>query len=188
MPAIFISPHNDDETLFGWFTLERERPLVAIVYDGHVQAQRGLSVTWHQRRTETAHALSVLGLSTCFFLGFSDADASVTSAQIWDKLVALNVNVHSGATSIYAPAYEEDGHDQHNTVARAVPNAANVTRYLTYTREKGKSTSNRPVHIPSEDAIIRKWQALACYRSQLALDRRMGCWPHFLRSQEEYYL
>ena len=43
MSNLFISPHNDDETLFGAFTLCREAAdiQVVVVFDGHVQASRG---------------------------------------------------------------------------------------------------------------------------------------------------
>jgi hypothetical protein len=42
---VFLSPHHDDETLFGAFTLLRERPLVVIVTDSYVQFNRGDGIT-----------------------------------------------------------------------------------------------------------------------------------------------
>lgn len=183
--SIFLAPHNDDETLFGAFTIQDARPLVVVVYDGHVQAARGLPVTWTERRAETVKACELLGLSSVVFLGFSDLDATVTSADIATRLLQV-VGPAVQLEHVFAPAVEMDGHAQHNLVALAVPAGRNVTRYLTYTAA-GKSVSSRPVEIQSPRWIARKLRALACYESQFNLDPRMGCFPHFLRDQTEYY-
>lgn len=181
---VFVSPHNDDETLFGSFTLLREKPLVVIVYDGHVQAARGLGVRWDERRSETRAACEILGCSSIRHLGISDADPTV---DVWEVRRAINgiLDNHRGVSEIYAPAIEERGHVQHNLVGAAVE-GPNVIRYLTYT-DQGKSTNGREVSILSPDWIEKKLLALACYKSQFSLDKRMGCYPHFLRSQYEYY-
>ena len=59
---VFISPHNDGECLFGSFTIQREKPLVVIVFDSVVQVMRGHpecdAVT---RREESLRALEELG-------------------------------------------------------------------------------------------------------------------------------
>jgi LmbE family N-acetylglucosaminyl deacetylase len=180
--SIFISPHNDDETLFGAFTILRERPLVVIVFDSHVQEARGLRVDWKQRRHETRKALDILGGQVCY-LGLSDADPGVTEAVIRE---ALFKTLGRLSEPVFAPASEEAGHAQHNMVAEATA-FPGVRRYLTYTA-RGKSIVGRPVPIESPDWIRRKLEALACYTSQFSLDPRMGCYPHFLRDQTEYYL
>ena len=87
---------------------------------------------------------------------------------------------------IYAPAFEKDGHAQHNLVAEAC-NGIATERYLTYT-SAGKSTSSREVKIERPEWIAKKLRAMACYESQMSLDPRMGCWPHFVRGIQEYYL
>lgn len=181
---IFVAPHTDDECLFGAFTLLREKPLVVIVYDGHVQAARGLGVRWDERRAETRRAMDVLGVASVMFLGLSDADPTV---DVWRVRRAINgiLDNHRGVSEIYAPAIEERGHVQHNLVGAAVE-GPNVVRYLTYT-DQGKSTNGKEVSILSPDWIEKKLRALACYKSQFSLDKRMGCWPHFLREQTEYY-
>jgi LmbE family N-acetylglucosaminyl deacetylase len=181
--SIFISPHNDDETLFGAFTLLREKPLVVVVFDGYVQAQRGLPVTWKERRAETMAALIKLGCCGVVFLGLRD-DHPVSEAVL---CASLRLLVKEAGGTIYAPAFESGGHPQHNLVAAAVPDGPGVRRYLTYTTA-GKSTSDKPVPVLNPDWIRLKLLALACYRSQFNTDPRMGCWPHFLRSQEEFYL
>lgn len=181
---IVISPHCDDESLFCAWTLLREKPLVVIVYDGHVQAARGLGVRWDERRAETRAACAILGCSSIRYLGISDADPTV---DVWEVRRAINgiLDNHRGVSEIYAPAIEERGHVQHNLVGAAVE-GQNVVRYLTYT-DQGKSTNGREVPILSPDWIEKKLRALACYKSQFSLDKRMGCYPHFLRSQYEYY-
>ena len=44
-----------------------------------------------------------------------------------------------------------------------------------------------PVKVEKAEWIGAKLRALACFGSQFNLDRRMGCWPHFMRDQTEYY-
>lgn len=178
---LFVAPHNDDEILWGAFTLLREKPLVLIVFDGYVQGQRGAPVTADQRRKESMAALEVLGLvGHLRFLNFRDDDPTVTEQMVARRIAAL------GAEEIYAPAFEPGGHHQHNLVANACNGLPVVKRYLTYT-PAGKSTSAQEVPILDGSWIALKLRALACYASQHALDPRMGCWPHFLRDQREYY-
>src|SRR5262245_21395624 len=72
---LFLAPHNDDETLFGAFTLQRERPVVLILYDSYVQVNRGAA--WcdaETRREETRKAARILlgDGATVRFCGFRD--------------------------------------------------------------------------------------------------------------------
>lgn len=173
---IFVSPHNDDETLFGTFTILREKPLVVVVFDSYVQTNRGLAGTWQERRAETEAAMEILGVGVQF-LGFRDDDGTVTPDAIGKRLDYFH------GTQEFLPAFERDGHYHHNTVALARTQA---TRYLTYTTA-GKSVSNCRVPIEDPNWIELKLKALSCYKSQFNLDPRMGCWPHFLRDQTEYY-
>lgn len=190
---LFISPHDDDHALFGAFTCLREHPVLVVVFDGHVQQQRGLPVTWQERAQETAIAADILECERVVRLGFSDANPSVTVMDVLYKMAA----VFPGAPleHVYIPANELNGHEQHNLcaflcgdpISKTVSNPS-VTQYLTYTRDGGKSTSGKPVPIERGDWIASKLQALSCYKSQMNLDPRMGCFPHFLRDQTEYYL
>jgi len=179
--AIFISPHNDDETLFGAFTLLRTNPLVVVVYDSYLQEQRGNPVTWQQRRAETVAACEILGVGA-IFLGLSDADPGVTAGVIRDKLRGALGDFNE---AVFAPAIEPGGHEQHNLVAAAVEDRRTVCRYLTYERHAGKSTAGHAVPILTPRWIGKKLRALACYESQW--DPKLGCYPHFLREQTEYY-
>lgn len=173
---LFVSPHNDDEALFGALTLLREKPLVVVVFDSYIQQNRGNRVTWEQRRDETRAACGILGCEVRY-LGFRDDDLTVTAGSIAHWIEAL------GPSEVWAPAYEPGGHHQHNLVARACDKLPGLTRYLTYT-VVGKS-KGREVPVLEPSWIGKKLQALACYESQW--DPRLGCWPHFLREQMEYY-
>ena len=174
---IFVSPHNDDETLWGAFTLLRESPLVVVVFDGHIQASRGIQVTWKERREETEAACQILGVSVGF-LGFRDDDRAVIPETILGRMGQFD--------EAYIPALEVGGHAQHNLVAAAFEGKANVKRYLTYT-VAGKSRSENEVPILRSEWIDVKHRAMACYRSQMNLDPRMGCHHHFLNDIREYY-
>jgi LmbE family N-acetylglucosaminyl deacetylase len=100
--AIFISPHNDDETLFGAFTILRTLPLVVVVFDSYAQEQRGNPVTWRQRRAETLAACEILGVRA-IFLGFSDADPSITAGDVRARLLGA-LGAYNEA--VFAPAAE----------------------------------------------------------------------------------
>jgi LmbE family N-acetylglucosaminyl deacetylase len=159
---LFLSPHNDDETLFGAFTIQRVKPLVAVVFDSYVQAQRGNVVTWRQRRNETQNALAELGVGDDVrFLGMRD-DVFTTN--------------------------ELTGHAHHDVVALVADCIwpGRVTHYLTYTRTGGKSISANRVPVESGEWVRRKLRALACYESQIDIER-LGCREHFLRDLHEYY-
>jgi LmbE family N-acetylglucosaminyl deacetylase len=191
--SVFISPHDDDQVLFGAFTLLRETPIVVIVYDSYVQPSRGLAGTeWHLRAAESERACEILGCTDVRRLRFSDASPDVTPAYIRNRLEDALSDVPPSSRRLYFPAYEANGHEQHNIVHRGCLPAALLSPtsccYMTYTRTMGKSVSEREVPITSANWITRKLKALACFESQFSLNPNMGCWPHFLRDQREYYL
>ncbi len=186
---LFLSPHNDDETLFGAFTIQREKPLVIVVFSSFVQAARGNPVTSGQRHVETISALRELdpdGRSTeLCSLGIPDSDA-FDASTLAARMVELLPDIERGE-QVWAPAFENGGHDQHNLVAKAADLLwpGKVTHYLTYTRTKGKSRSENEVPATGE-MVRRKLRALACYESQIDIER-LGCRPHFMRDLYEYY-
>ena len=186
---LFVSPHCDDESLFGAFTILREQPYVMIVYDGYVQKQRGFSVTAYQRRQESIAALNILGIpmNKILFCALDDSK-EYTEREIGERIATGYHIADFLPEEIFMPAIELGGHRQHNLVARAglLRILPKITRYMTYT-DNGKSMSDKPVVVENPMWIAKKLQALACYTSQMSLDPRMGCWPHFLRSQEEFY-
>ena len=131
------------------------------------------------------------------FLGFRD-DQSPQERSLTEYIREL-LNFDQ-VTDIWAPAYEEGGHEQHNLVARACDafeGSCRVHRYLTYTRRHGKSRLEDPDYrypyraevLPrSGEDIARKHRALACFKSQMQLDPRIGCADWFMIDMREYAL
>lgn len=176
---LLFSPHNDDETLFCSFTIQREQPLVVVVFDGRIQQKRGLPVTAQERRAETMAAMQEIGALT-LFMGYSDIDDDPPSLR--DNI--MNLILKHNPAKIWAPAVEEGGHVQHNLIGRIVKELFPATqRYLTYTRTGGKSINGKPV--PIEPGMIqKKLRSLAHYTSQI--DTVLNCRDHFLSDQREY--
>lgn len=187
---LFISPHNDDECLFGAFTLLREKPLVVVVFDSYVQPARGIPGTDAEaRRNETRAACQILGVE-CEFLGYRD-DADEFELTRIQKCIIEDICGRC-PSDIWFPAYEENGHAHHNLVAAACSHVAQKYpvrvggQFLTYTRTRGKSTNGRKVPYEPEWVGL-KFKALSCYQSQF--QAATGCVEHFIaRSLEEYVL
>lgn len=173
---LFVSPHNDDEALFGAFTILRENPLVVVVFDSWNQWNRGTGITAEQRRAETLAAAEILGFKV-EFMGFRDDEPP----GVLELAEALKK--YGEPEMVYAPAIEDGGNKDHNLVGYATGRAfQNVRRYLTYTTS-GKSIG---APVPCEpDWVCAKIKALACYETQMRLPSTA---PHFLRDQREWYV
>lgn len=174
---LFISPHNDDETLFGAFTLMREKPLVVIVTDGFIQFKRGDNITYLQRRRETEAAMKVLGCSV-IFLGIRDD--SINELKIKDALKNF-VNFDK----IYIPA-EQGGNPQHDMISRVGRELwPNAIQYTTYTKTELHTTGNVEIK-PTTEEMFLKDGALRCYKSQIDL---LATRPHFtaVMGKSEFY-
>lgn len=161
MTAIFLSPHHDDETLFGAFTLLRERPLVVVVYDGG-----------REREAETDAAMEILGCEVEHWRIPTDEPG----------LMAATLSRRAAGT-VYAPRRMGGGQPEHNEVSRQaqLAHGDRVIHYLTYT-DAGKSTNGTPVPYEPEWVPL-KLRALACYPSQSGHPSHA---PHFIRDQTEY--
>ncbi|HWY34294.1 MAG TPA: PIG-L family deacetylase [Nitrosopumilaceae archaeon] len=188
---LFISPHNDDESLFGAFTIQRENCQVVIVFDSFIQTHRGyLQCSAVNRRDESIQACKIMGVDPPIFLGFSDAEEYTPYLE--EKIIIALKRRFKAIEAVWSPAEEEYGHAQHNMVARACRAAFGPLikdQYLTYVNPPGQSyKSISGKEVPTKpDWVFRKLQALACYYTQVTISE-LGCWPHFLRSQYEYYL
>lgn len=159
--SVFLAPHCDDETLFGAFTLLREKPLVVIVYD-----------CGPEREAETEAALKILGCDVEHWRLPLDAS---------EEYLAFAIRTLE-TTTIYAPLPEDGGQPQHNLIGRlARDSGRSVVSYLTYT-DAGKSTHGNRVPVEL-DWIRLKLLALACYPSQSGHPSHA---PHFIRDQTEY--
>ncbi len=188
---LFISPHNDDETLFGAFTLHREKPTVLIVFDSYVQVARGnINCDAHTRRLETRAACRELGIMSddIVYLGLRD-DTEYSIDQVATALEEKTRGMDR--SKIWSPIVDNLGHAQHNLVGLAVsssqmvdPDETDLVRYGTYTTA-GKMTTGLSEVIPAPEAIRAKMLALSCYKSQIKIE---NCREHFLRDLKEYQL
>lgn len=169
MKSLFLAPHNDDETLFGAFTLLREKPTVVVVTDSFVQYLRGDNITFEQRRRETLEAMKVLGCKVVF-------------GQIPDHKIDKDILVEAfeplkSVEKIYAPKPYENGNPQHNLIGEVAKEVFGdkVIFYSTYTKDNLYMTGDIEVK-PTEEELELKNKALQCYKSQLSLPSTR---PHF---------
>lgn len=178
MTDVFLSPHNDDETLFGSFTLLRHKPLVVVCLRSQVQFDRGYGITSAEREWETGRAMRVLG---CRWVQLPVIDREPTR-HVADLIEELRRVAPPETTDrVFAPAMEIGGHAHHNLICEIADSIyENVEHYMTYTSE-GKSVG-RPVPFET-DWVYLKTRALSAYRSQSSL---ADCAEHFLREQHEY--
>lgn len=183
MTAVFLSPHNDDETLFGAFTLLREQPLVVVCLRSHAQLPFG--ITSETREAETDAAMSVLGISEWrqWPIPDTDAEEEVVESFMWGLLEGADPDI------VYAPAVESDGNKQHNLIGRLadVVFGSSVRRYLTYTGTPGRRST-----WGSEVSYERSWpklkrEALDCYQSQIEHFARNGSLHFADADQREWY-
>jgi len=177
---LFVSPHNDDETLFGAFTIIRHKPAVLVVFDSFIQCKNGAGPTWMQRRRETIEACGMLG-AEAHFLGVKDTepeyDKIISQLSVWTKAAT-----RGPIETVWAPLYEELSHPHHNMVSRACTELFQTVRYYATYTSLGKTKIGEPVPVEPE-WIGMKLKALACYQSQIFTP---NCQEHFLREQYEY--
>jgi LmbE family N-acetylglucosaminyl deacetylase len=187
---ILLSPHDDDFALFAAFSCIMHRPRVVVVFDSHFQDRFG--ITTIQRAKETDEALRELGVGPAARLHLSDTTGASPSEITQKLLTVCHLDLAElVATAVFAPAYEVNGHDQHNAVAEAVKLAGvqEVISYATYTRvagPEGKTVTQNEVGF-SPDWVSQKLLALSVFKSQFW--PATGCVEHFIgRSLREYYL
>lgn len=180
--AVFFSPHNDDEALFGAYTLMRYRPLVVNTLWCDVQESRGADWPRASTRARESHeAMKCLELEHQQW-GILESDPDIH--EIVKQMMHLCKTYQP--TLVFAPAIEKGGHRHHNLVAMAATAAFPKTilkHYLTYT-EAGKSTSDRAV-VTEPSWPEMKIRLLGYYISQSS--QGPGAQPHFFRDQMEYY-
>lgn len=165
--SIFLSPHNDDETLFGAFTLLREKPLVVVITDGYIQAERGERVTAMERRFETRQAMELLGCSVLFG-GIRDTELTKEALErALKRLYTTDI--------VYAPKPYPNGNPQHNLVGEVAALFPNVVYYATYSKDNLYEIGDVEIK-PTEEELQLKQKALQCYESQLKLPSTR---PHF---------
>ena len=178
MDSIFLSPHNDDETLFGAFTLIREKPLVLMITDSWIQHNRGDGINMKQRRMETLEAMKILGCPV-FFLGLRDD-------MLDEWALKREFPNFANFSKVYAPAYILNGNEQHNVIGNVARQMFdNVTSYMTYSKDDLCKQGKYEIK-PSDVELSLKNRALDCYKSQINLPATR---PHFeaVRGKSEWY-
>lgn len=179
---LFLSPHNDDEALFGAFTILAHRPLVVVVFQPDPR-----SGDPETRVKETALACRILGAQEYRQLAVKQApaDARILTAEKMTELRDTFEEMDGCLTPerVWAPAPEPCGNAEHAGVgvaARAVF-GDRVTHYHTY--HNGRKVVAQKNQVPYEPSWIRlKHLALACYGSQYEKAGR-----HFMEDLWEWY-
>lgn len=167
--VIFLAPHNDDESLFGAYTLMRHKPFVIIVTDSYIQPDRGdLGCSAETRRQETIEAMKLVGCPVVF-LGIKDSE--LTEEILKERLQYFNPE------TIYIPALQGGNaqHDLVNKVALELFGRNKCEQYCTYTKTELYTTGNWEI-APSQPEVELKNKMLNCYQSQLNLPSTA---PHF---------
>lgn len=179
---IFLSPHNDDETLFGAFTILKHKPLVIVVFE----ARGGAEVAFN-RTMETSRALSILGVEDWlqWRIQQEPPDTRECSAEKHRELEAAfrDLDEQKKPEIVWAPAIGPCGNAEHVAVGRTALAVfgKRVQAYHTYHAGKKVIQQNRPVPYEPE-WVGRKHAALACYRSQFETAGR-----HFMEDLWEWY-
>lgn len=178
---LFISPHNDDETLFGAFTLMREHPLVVIVTDAWKQFNRGENITADQRWNETVEAMKIL---ECPVIRLGIRDDIIDEWAIHDKLSRF-----IGFDTTYIPALQ-GGNPHHDMVSNVLlftcKLSPNIVQYTTYSKDNLYTVGETEI-VPTEKELQLKEKALACYQTQINLPATA---PHFeaVKGRSEWYI
>lgn len=175
---IFLSPHNDDESLFAAYTLMRLKPLVIIVTDSHIQEQRGnANCSANNRRQETIAAMRLAG---CPVLFMGIPDMFLCEEVLKERLQYFNPE------TVYIPALQ-GGNPQHDIVhkvAMELFGRKSVEQYCTYSKTELYTEGSWEVK-PTLPEMELKNKMLDCYVSQLNLPSTA---PHFLvvRNKSEW--
>jgi LmbE family N-acetylglucosaminyl deacetylase len=177
MTSLFISPHQDDETLFGAYTLMRQKPVVLVVTDSYIQWKRGDPITMTTRRNETLAAMKLLG---CPVVWGEIHDDDVSEGAVHNLLQRFQ-----NFDRIYAPAVQ-GGNVAHDIIGEVASRLPNVIEYTTYTKEELWTTGQFEI-IPTAEEMVLKNQALDCYQSQIQLPSTA---PHFVavRNRSEWLI
>ena len=160
---IFLAPHNDDEALFGAYTLMRYKPLVIIVTDSYIQPERGdVGCTAEIRRQETIEAMKLVGCPVVF-LGIKDTE--LQSPTLIERLKYFNPE------TIYVPAIHDRGHWQHNLIGNVGLElfGKKCERYCTYANNNYEIIKGSWEIVPTQPEMELKNKMLECYTSQINL-------------------
>ncbi len=161
MASVFLSPHSDDETLFGSFVIQRERPIVIVISDG-TSHEKKFGIPVHQRRLESGRAMHVFGLGV-IFLGVPEEEMTV-------ERIAREIGGWWDKDRAYVPAMQ-GGNPHHDMVCEAAQKVFNdrCLFYSTYTKDSLEPQGELELK-PTELERKLKEQALQCYESQIKIN------------------
>lgn len=168
---ILYSPHDDDAHLFASFICLRERPVIVVVTDSWIQPNRGeVGCSAEERAAETIAAGKITG-NWVERMGIPDSEFDEPS--LYERFQTFELVMAPGDV-VYAPAIQ-GGNSIHDAVGRAALAVFGdrVRQYTTYTKTELHTTGDIEI-VPTPEELDLKAQALACYVSQLRINR-----PHF---------
>lgn len=178
--SIFLSPHDDDSTLFGAFICLREKPLILVITDAYIQSNRGekgCDAETRAKESEAAH--KILGCETAR-LGIRDDEATT-------EMITILLSAYDDYDVVYTPALQGGNrhHDMVNEAAQRVF-GDKVKEYTTYTRTELWTRGNIEI-IPTLEELDLKNKALLCYTSQINLPATK---PHFeaIKNKSEWLI
>ena len=165
---LFLSPHNDDEALYGAFTLLVHRPHVVVCFRGH--ALCGDPV---ERAAETARACAILGATAEQWWHVQDIGERVTTPEIASALRASlqELDARESPERVWAPSLRTShaGHRDVGAAADAVF-GDRVIHYHTYVGAQ-KVREGQRVPVRPEWGLL-KHRALAEYGTQARVAHR----------------
>lgn len=169
---IVLSCHDDDSVLFMSYLSMREKLLHIVVLSSYIQPNRGeVGCGPIERADETKAACDVLG---CEVVRLGLRDDNATEADMIKALIPF-----AGiADTVYAPAMQ-GGNVHHDMLARGssfvfeTSSTIKYRKYTTYTRTELYTTGDIEI-APTPEELELKARALACYSSQIRINR-----PHF---------
>jgi LmbE family N-acetylglucosaminyl deacetylase len=158
--SVAFIPHSDDESLYLAYTILREKPLVVIVTDSHIQPNRGeVGCDAQTRWQESVEAMKILG-ATVIRIGLVDFQLD------YHQFGTFLQNSIGEVDEVYCPAIQE-GNPHHDIVSRACQAVFGDKCKLYSTYAKGEWFTKGNIEIvPTEEEYELKKKAVACYKSQ----------------------
>ncbi len=169
---IFLSPHSDDETLFGAYTIMKEKPLVIICTDSYLQGDNLLA-----RRNESRDAMDILGADV-WFLSIPDFLDDI----VFRTILRSKFRRFADTEVVYAP--NVDCSNRHHKAAGEVAKEIfdNVVFYDTYKDSWGTTGIGQKVTITNDEKQLKK-RVMLWYKSQIEREQTR---KHFREVWDEY--
>ncbi len=172
--TLVIQPHSDDAVLFACYQLMYEPTKTTIVTVLRSAKQEKWGISDRERQQEDFGAAMCLGvgvkaLEEAGLGGVCGNDEEPDWGGVRGCLASL-AELLITPVKVLAPAWEVDGHEDHNRVAELVAEFwPDYTAYMTYRRGHGRSEGALEVR-PSAGWRARKMRAMSYYESQIDLE------------------